>query len=157
MSRDGASFAVGQQDGRVRLYRPASADPLQIEARPGHSVRTLAFSPNGELLFGSAGPLVAVWHTTDGAVANTFRMVRDVGAARWLSAEDVAVTGPDGLLVLRVGDGSARSIGDGSDAGSTPPEALDVSDDGRLLCIGAPAGSVRCMARGPDRPAVAPP
>jgi hypothetical protein len=151
LSRDGALLGVGLGDGRVRIHRGASAEPIEIEARLGHAVRVLAFSPSGELLFGSAGPLVAVWRTADGGLVRAFRMVREVGVARWLSEQDVAVTGPDGLLVLFVGDGSARSIGDGSDAGSAPPVALDASNDGRVLCLGAPATSVRCFVRGVDR------
>jgi hypothetical protein len=146
LSRDDRALGVGYEDGRIVWHDLAARSQRVLEGTARHAVSALAFSPLGRRLFAASGPASAVWNAAGGMPERSFDVVRQVSAARWLSEDDVATVGADGLLVLGPGDGSARSIGDGSDASSGPPVTLDLSLDGRFLCTGAPEGSLRCFA-----------
>ena len=148
LSRDDRALAIGYEDGRIGWRDLGSGSERLLSGAAGHPVSALAFSPLGRRLFAAAGPFSAVWDTDGVEPTRVFTVVRQVSAARWLDEQDVVTTGADGLLALGVADGSARSVGDGSDAASRPPVALDLSADGHLLCTGAPDSSLRCFARG---------
>lgn len=148
LSRDERRLAIGLDDGRAFVRDLGQGSEVPLATKLGPAVSALALSPDGSQLFVGAGPRAGVWSASDGTPIAPLALVGEVSAARWLAADELVTTGRDGLLVVSVPDGAVRTLGDGSDAANRPPVTLDLSLDGRVLCTGAPEGSLRCFSRG---------
>jgi len=158
LSVDGRWLAVGFEDGRLVLHDLGSNKKQRLSPRRMHGVSALAFSRTGGRLFACAGPFVALFATETGELAKRFRVLKSVTGARWISEQEIATVGEDGLLILNTGDGSARSVNEGSTVGDRPAVVLDSSADGKVLCTGRPEGKITCYGRGrPSPPATSAP
>lgn len=156
LSPDGRRLAIGLDAGTVRVAGVGgdlAPRAFQMRACGGCSpldepVTVLAFSPDSQLLFASAAPLSGLWRASDGTGLGSFRPVRGVRDARWLSGDEIATVGQDGALVLRRDQGSVRSVSGGNDGDLSLAIGLGVSKDRRLLCTAEQEGRVTCFARG---------
>jgi hypothetical protein len=144
-------IAIGLERGEVLLYPlEGGAASQRIAVKQGFEIEALALSPDGTRVFASAGPVAGLWRTADGTLERRFEAVGAVRGARWLGAGELAVVGPDGLLLLHASDGSVASV-DGSGALGAP-FALTVNADHRVLCAAERAGKLACFTRGRAAP-----
>ncbi len=148
LSLDGRRLAVGLEQGEVVVHELAGDGSRRVSVKRGFEVAALAFSPSGDQLFAAAGPLVAVWNLAKMALQRRFRTVADVTEVRWLGGGEIASVGRDGLLVLDLPEGTARSIGGGWAAGSGSPVGLATSQDAQVLCVAEREGKLACLSRG---------
>jgi hypothetical protein len=155
LSDDGSRLAVGFDGGDVLLrdlkQGSTATSGTRFTAKRMLEVTALAFSPDASRLFVAAGRHAAVWRTAAVGAGKrperVFGVVSGAHAARWVSASEVAITGRDGLLLLRMSDGAAGSLPGGFPA-SSQPLGLALSSDRRRLCAGDASGRLVCYARG---------
>lgn len=63
--RLGTSFAAGEDDGSVELWKPGAADPVLLTGH-NEAVSALSFAPDGRLATGSSDRTVRIWDTERG-------------------------------------------------------------------------------------------
>jgi WD40 repeat protein len=145
-SPDEELLATAGRDTVVRLWEVTDPGrPVQLDQwlRNESSVRSVAFSPNGQLL-AAAGYPVRVWKIVDPVRPQRLRDLR-------VTANAVAFSPDGGRLASAGGDGTVRLwdlVEDG-----TPPEALELhagavntvafSPDGAVLASGSADKTVR--------------
>jgi WD40 repeat protein/DNA-binding SARP family transcriptional activator len=162
VSPDGATLALGQTDGRVRLLDPASGRVRTMTggrtdrrlhaskiAGAGRAIWSAAFSPDGRTLAtGDGQGNVIVWDVSAGRAIET------------LEGHDDAITGvafgPDGTLYTTSADSTARiwdvagyrrlarpfRTNSVNDPGASSPRGFAVSPDGRTLAAATRDGRV---------------
>jgi DNA-binding SARP family transcriptional activator/WD40 repeat protein len=162
VSPDGATLALGQMDGRVRLLDPASGRVRTMTGgRPGgrrggspiggagRAIWAAAFSPDGRTLAtGDGQGNVVVWDVSEGRAIET------------LEGHNDAITGvafgPDGTLYTASADSTARiwdvagyrrlarpfRTNSVNDTGGSSPRAFALSPDGHTLAAARRDGRV---------------
>jgi hypothetical protein len=136
LSPDGRTVATGDFDGEVILWDVASGDPLQLLDNGGE-VRTLAFSPDGQLLASAGGGVdpdssIKLWRVSDGALLHTL-----FGHGIGVSSVDLS---PDGEML----------ISSGTDVGYERSIRFWRTADGALLKTLDPGSAVSSVAFSPD-------
>jgi WD40 repeat protein len=145
--------AVGGTDNTVKLWDVAQGEVARTLAGHGDDVRTIAFSPDGQVLASGTGgwddpgeSVIRLWRVSDGALLDTFS-----GHGDWV--EKVAFS-PDGTLLTSCGrDGvyphvNARikfwRVADGALLAYHDEQAMDLafSPEGRQFCYGGGDGSL---------------
>ena len=153
VSFDGSAFALGSQEGEVRLLDLRSGRVRSFTGRHEGSVHTMKFTPDGRTLVtsGSDGNLI-VWDVAGGAIRETLAG----HAAGQLWGLDVS---PDGRTLYSGGEEGRAFVWDLQgdrrlvrpfagirpfvpDDGDTLPRGLVVSPDSRTLALGHSDGTV---------------
>jgi hypothetical protein len=150
LSPDGQTVATGDFDGEVILWDVASGDPLRTLSNGGE-VRTLAFSPDGQMLASAGGGVdpdstIKLWRVSDGALLRTL-----FGHGIGVRSVDFS---PDGEMLISAGTDVdyVRSIrfwrtADGAlfktlDPGSNAVMSVAFSPDGATFVYGRTDGVV---------------
>jgi hypothetical protein len=150
LSADGQTAASGEFEGDVTLWDVASGNPLRTLSNGGE-VRTLAFSPDGQMLASAGGGVdpdstIKLWRVSDGALLQTL-----FGHGIGVRSIDFS---PDGEMLVSSGTdvGYARSIrfwrtADGTlfktlDPGSSAVLSVAFSPDGATFVYGRVNGLV---------------
>jgi WD40 repeat protein len=150
LSPDGQTAASGEFEGVVTIWHVASGNPLQTLSNGGE-VRTLAFSPDGQILASAGGGVdpdstIKLWRVADGELIWT-----SAGHGIGVSSVDFS---PDGEMLISSGTdvGYARSIrfwrtADGAliktlDPGSSAVPSVAFSPDGATFVYGRVNGFV---------------
>jgi WD40 repeat protein len=142
IDRAGTYVAGGTSAGTVKIWRIGDRGPV-VTLRAGDRLRTLAFSPNGEVLATATdGRLADLWNVPGGR-----RLHRLRGHAGGINSVDfspddrlVATASDDGTVrVWKVRDGKVLAVF----RGARPGRALDASfsPDGRRIVVAASDGS----------------
>jgi WD40 repeat protein len=150
---DGSAFALGSQEGEVRLLDLRSGRVRSFTGRHEGAVHTMKFTPDGRTLVtsGSDGNLI-VWDVAGGAIRETLAG----HAAGQLWGLDVS---PDGRTLYSGGEEGRAFVWDlqgnrrlvrpfadirpfEPDDDDTLPRGLVVSPDGRTLALGHSDGTV---------------
>jgi len=147
----GGSLAVGLEHGEMVVHALPTGKAKRLSVKRGFAVRTLAFDAKQRLLIAAAGPITTLWSVAPEQKAafmspRVLRLVRNVTAAAWVSARELAVVGGDGLLLLDAVTGSARSMGGGWVGGQSPPTS--VASRAKVLCSATRDGRLACFSRG---------
>ncbi|MBW2454726.1 MAG: hypothetical protein JRI68_09450 [Deltaproteobacteria bacterium] len=148
LSADGQRLALGLEQGEIVVHHLSNKAARRVSVKRGLEVVALAFSPEGSQVFAAAGPLAAVWDLDAQTLRRRFRTVADVSRARWLGPDEIASAGRDGLLLLDVAEGAARSLGGGWSLGSGTAAGLAVAPDRQVVCAAEREGEVACFSRG---------
>ncbi len=148
LSTDGQRLALGLEQGEIVVHDLSDRAARRVSVKRGLEVVALAFSPKGSKVFAAAGPLAAVWDLDAQTLRRRFRTVADVSRARWLGPDEIASVGRDGLLLLDVEEGAARSLGGGWSLGSGTAAGLAVAPDRQVVCAAEREGEVACFSRG---------
>ena len=137
LSPDGQTVATGFNfDGEITLWDVASESPLQTLDNGGE-VRTLAFSPDGQMLASAGGGVdpdstIKLWRVADGALLHTL-----FGHGILTGSVDFS---PDGEML----------ISSGTDVGYERSIRFWQTADGALLKTLDPGSAVRSVAFSPD-------
>ena len=148
LSGDGSRLALGLEQGELVVHHLADQTARRISVKRGLEVAALTLTTDGLLLFAAAGPLAAVWDLGAQTLRRRFRTVADVHRARWLGAGEIASAGGDGLLLLGLAEGSARSLGGGWSLGAGTAAGLAVAVERQVVCAAEREGEVACFSRG---------
>ncbi|MGE5360669.1 MAG: protein kinase domain-containing protein [Bacteroidales bacterium] len=100
-SPDGATMAVGMEDGKVVLWDAISGDRLRVLSAHNSRVTALSFHPSQPLIAsGSADMTVRVWDTRSGRLLRTFHdhQKRVTAIAFSPAGTELAAAGEDGLV-----------------------------------------------------------
>lgn len=153
-SPDGTRLASAADDGAVRLWDPATGDPLGVVAGPGHSPESVAWSPDGTALAICGNSSAVVADAATGAVRARLGSDGDcidggIGRLAW---------SPDGTRIATVFFGPELRIWDATtseelatlvDNGDFAPESrVAWSPEGTRLVTGS-AYAVRIWEAGP--------
>ena len=114
-SADGATLAVGNAAGEVRLLRIAEGGALQqLPKTLGGAVQQLRFSADGQFLAASAGPRLRVWRLADATPVSALKLRRSIvdidfapDNTRLMAASDSAAylwRFPDNTPLKRLGE-----------------------------------------------------
>jgi hypothetical protein len=144
LSSDGARVAVGLEEGDV-VIAVGDEPPARATVMQTLEVEALALSVDGVQTFASAGAAAKVWPSGLSSEPQRLRTVAGVHDAAWLAKRELITSGREGLLVLNLDSGSAKSL-PGYVEGASPVMALAVHDE--VLCIAERDGQLSCMSRG---------
>ena len=158
VSPDGARFALGSEDGRVRLLDLSSGRIRPLSGRHDGAVIRLKFTPDGGTLVTSGQDgRVLVWDVERGAVAERLSAHDGELAGLDLTADGrtLFTAGPDARAILwdLAGDRRlARSFAVGRRyAVEQTPRGIAVSPDGRTLAFTHSDGTVDLIDTGTMR------
>jgi len=119
--------------GRLAVMDPQSHAIEAIRQFPGHNIRGLAVSPNGEMLLVAHQMLNELAHTIRNDVHWGLLMSNDL---RWLKIESVLAGGKEAYFGSHM-----HSLGEPGQGGGDPG-GLDVSSDGTMIVTMGGAGQV---------------
>jgi dipeptidyl aminopeptidase/acylaminoacyl peptidase len=136
LSPDGQTVATGDFDGELILWDVASGDPIHILSNGGE-VRSLAFSPDSQMLASGGGGVdpdstIKLWRVSDGALLHTL-----FGHGIGVSSVDFS---PDGAML----------ISSGTDVDYERSIRFWRTADGALLKTLDPVSAVSSVAFSPD-------
>ena len=153
VSSDGSTFALGSQEGEVRLLDLRSGRVRRLEGSHDGSVVRMGFTRDGRTLVTSgADGMLIVWDVRDGEVRETL----SGHANGWIWGLDVSA---DGRTAYSAGEEGRSFVWDLAgdrrldrlfaadrpfipDDGDTLPRGLALSPDGRTLALGNSDGAV---------------
>jgi len=144
VSPDASLVAVGLDSGSLSLWEPGTGKVRTLSTGRSDPA-ALAFSANGDTLFGATDTFEATFFAT-----RTGKALRKVKIGSWINAsafsgKDVFTSGSDGLVHINGASGKGvRVAGFGAGAGSDPT--------GQLICGGDTSGSVGCFGVAPAAP-----
>ncbi|KAJ9135779.1 hypothetical protein P3X46_032921 [Hevea brasiliensis] len=149
-NNDGSVFAVGGEDGYLRVFKWPSMEIILNEAEAHASLKDLSFSPDGKFLvsLGSRGP-GRVWDVTSSTVVASLSKDNDevFAMCRFSQSSDktqvlyiAAITGKGGSI--QTWDSSSWKRIGSKHISRDSVSSFSVSPDGKFLAMGTVEGDV---------------
>jgi WD40 repeat protein/serine/threonine protein kinase len=141
-SPDGKVLACGGASGTLRLREPATGRELLTLQRPGSSLVSAAFSPDGTRLAGGSSAAVQVWDAVTG------RQLVLLPANGWVyrvafSPDGRRLAAGDSVGMVQLWDLAGKRQLLKTTFGNNDIRGVAFSPDGRRLAVGCPDGLVR--------------
>jgi cytochrome c len=132
-------FISAGEDGKIALWSPASAQPVQVLEGHQAPITGLSLAPDGRFLASSSWDgTIRLWDLKEGSVKIDDRHRGNVNAVLFLPDHRLASAGYDGTLRITHQNGETESHEFG-----TPLNALALA--GQTLAIGAGDGQLRLL------------
>tara|TARA_R110002072_G_scaffold146075_1_gene292810 strand:+ start:77737 stop:80778 length:3042 start_codon:yes stop_codon:yes gene_type:complete len=144
ISPDGQYVAVAKEDGRVRVTEVASL-AVQHQFRTNPGVEAIAWSPDStNVATGSYSGAIRLWALSDGLLKFEFSTgMGQIGDLEFVNNQVLSAVGTSGQLLL-VDVRTGREIRHLATHTLTHG-VVDVSADGKTLCVGSGDGSVKLL------------
>ena len=146
ISPDGASLAVGQQGGTVRVYDCAAGRQRYSVEAGGRGAGSVAFSPDGKILAtGGADRTARLWDAASGRPVRVLRGHRDRVSGLAFSPDSQRLASSSHDDSVRVWDVASGGLALKAEAGGRGVGAVAWGPRGHRLLLGCEDGAIRVL------------